>query len=228
MKKEFLVDGVRCICHGSSEPSYVLIQGEDTSRLGELDSEVRILEKLTDRPFLLVAFAVENWNRDLSPWKAHAVFGNEDFGDGAQKTLDFVENALIPHIFDAFCLKQDIPLILGGYSLSGLFALWSAFNSDVFDAVSGVSASVWFPGWMDYVRTKKCRAPHVYLSLGDREEKTRSSVMATVGDCMRLTRRVLSEKGADCVLEWNEGNHFKDADLRCAKGFAWCMMSIRG
>ena len=64
MKKEFLVDGVRCICYGSSEPSCVLIQGEDTSRLGELDSEVRILEKLTDRPFLLVAFAVDNWNRD--------------------------------------------------------------------------------------------------------------------------------------------------------------------
>ena len=96
MKREFLVDGVRCICYGSSEPSCVLIQGEDSSRLDELDSEVRILEKLTDRPFLLVAFAVENWNRDLSPWRAPAVFGNDDFGDGAQKTLDFVGNALIP------------------------------------------------------------------------------------------------------------------------------------
>ena len=26
-----------------------------------------------------------------------------------------------------------------------------------------------------------------------------------------------------CVLEWNEGNHFKEPELWTAKGFAWLL-----
>ena len=33
----------------------------------------------------------------------------------------------------------------------------------------------------------------------------------------------LTDSGKECVLEWNEGNHFKDPDLRTAKAFAWLM-----
>ena len=29
--------------------------------------------------------------------------------------------------------------------------------------------------------------------------------------------------GIDTVLEWNPGNHFRDADIRTAKAFAWAM-----
>lgn len=25
------------------------------------------------------------------------------------------------------------------------------------------------------------------------------------------------------MLEWNKGNHFQDVDVRCGKGFLWCM-----
>ena len=31
--------------------------------------------------------------------------------------------------------------------------------------------------------------------------------------------------GKDCRLEWNAGGHFKDADLRTARAFAWTMES---
>ena len=30
-------------------------------------------------------------------------------------------------------------------------------------------------------------------------------------------------KDRDCTLEWNEGSHFKEPDIRTAKAFAWCM-----
>ena len=32
--------------------------------------------------------------------------------------------------------------------------------------------------------------------------------------------------GVDCILEWNQGNHFKDADLRTAKAFSWVLNRI--
>ena len=224
-KEYFQVCGISCALYGSENPEYLLIQPVDERDLGNLDDQVNLIETMVQEPFALVAFAVEDWNRELSPWKAPAVFGNEDFGDGAEETLSFIENNLLPFISERY---GSLPVIMGGYSLAGLFALWSAFNSSSFCAVSGVSASVWFPGWLDYVSANECRASHVYLSLGDREEITRNRVMATVGDCMRAMDGILSGKGTDHVLQWNEGNHFRDVELRCAKAFAWCIISIRG
>ena len=66
----------------------------------------------------------------------------------------------------------------------------------------------------------------VYLSLGDKEEKARNPVMATVGACIREASDILKEKGIKTILEWNQGNHFKDADLRTAKAFAWAATSF--
>ncbi len=47
--------------------------------------------------------------------------------------------------------------------------------------------------------------------------------MATVGDRMREAYSLLCERGMDCTLEWNEGNHFRDTLLRTAKAFAWVL-----
>ena len=47
--------------------------------------------------------------------------------------------------------------------------------------------------------------------------------MATVGDRIREAYALLQERKVDCVLEWNEGNHFKDPEIRTAKAFAWVM-----
>ena len=62
-------------------------------------------------------------------------------------------------------------------------------------------------------------APKVYLSLGNKEEKTRNPVMAQVGDAIRALPDIFTPQGAACTLEWNEGNHFRDPDLRLAKAF---------
>ena len=75
------------------------------------------------------------------------------------------------------------------------------------------------------MKTNAIHTDSVYLSLGDKEEKTRNPVMAAVGDRIRETCEVLRGKGINTVLEWNQGNHFKDADIRTAKAFAWVITS---
>ena len=68
----------------------------------------------------------------------------------------------------------------------------------------------------------------VYLSLGDREEKTRNPVMSQVGSRIREAQAILKDAGRECILEWNSGNHFKEPDLRTAKAFAWVMKQSGG
>ena len=62
----------------------------------------------------------------------------------------------------------------------------------------------------------------VYLSLGDKEAKTKNPVMATVGDSIRRLHQIYERaEDIETILEWNEGNHFREPELRMAKGFAW-------
>ena len=202
---------------GNPDASVVMIQMADDHDLEFIESEVREIQKLTEVDFCLIAIKVQNWNLDLSPWKAPAVFGKEGFGGGAEKTLEEVLK---------YCSDRDKTYIIGGYSLAGLFALWAAYQTDVFAAVAAASPSIWFPGFVDFMKENEIHSKAVYLSLGDKEEKARNPVMATVGACIREASDILKEKGIKIILEWNQGNHFKDADLRTAKAFAWAATSF--
>ncbi len=110
--------------------------------------------------------------------------------------------------------------------MGGLFSLWAAYQTDAFAGVAAVSPSVWFPGFAEYTLSRTPRTGQVYLSLGDREEKTRNPVMATVGSRIRELHERLVQQGVSCRLEWNKGNHFMDPDRRTAKGFAWILKEI--
>lgn len=200
--------------YGNPEADTVLIQPTGEHELASLENEVREIEKRTSKEFRFIATKVENWNDDLSPWKAPAVFKTEDFCGGASKTL---ENII------ALCADKNRKYYIGGYSLAGLFALWAACQTDIFSGVAAASPSVWFPGFIDYMKTYKIKSQNVYLSLGDREEKTRNPVMAQIGNCIKEEYRCLLENGINCILEWNKGNHFKEADIRTAKAFAWIL-----
>ena len=197
---------------GDANANTVLIQPVDQYDLAGIENEASIIAASCGKSFQLIAFKVENWNTDLSPWKAPAVFGKEDFGEGAVETLAELLK---------LCSDESKTYYIGGYSLAGLFALWAAYQTDKFAGVAAASPSMWFPGFTDYMKDHEIRTGAVYLSLGDKEEKARNPIMATVGDRIRETYSLLSERGVRSVLEWNEGNHFKDADVRTAKAFSW-------
>ena len=197
----------------TERPEWVIIQPVDEHDMQGLDEEVAYLKGHTANTFALVAFRISNWNVELSPWAAPAVFGREDFGDGAAKTLCYVLDELVPKFKgNRYCL--------GGYSLAGLFALWSGYQTDVFTSIVGASPSVWFPRWVEYAGSHQMKANHVYLSLGDKEPKAKNPVMARVGECIEQMHNLLECKK---ILEWNEGNHFKDNALRTAKGLVWAV-----
>ena len=134
-QQEFTLSGKECRLTSFGEPRVLLVEPIDRNDLGFLGRETDYLcsNGLTD--FALATFLIEDWNAELTPWKADPVFGKEPFGDG--------------------------------------------------------------------------------------EEKTRNRVMATVGDCIREQASLLEKQGIQTTLEWNPGNHFKDADIRTAKAFLW-------
>ena len=203
--------------YGNPEADTVLIQLVDDHDLAVIESEVAEIRRLTNAEIRLLAIKVNNWNKDLSPWEAPAAFGNEPFGSGATDTLTEVLQ---------YTSDNNKTYLIGGYSLSALFAMWSAYQTDIFKGVAAASPSIWFPQFTEYMQKNRMQSQYVYLSLGDKESKTRNQVMSTVGDRIQEAQSILNNQGVSSILEWNQGNHFKEPDLRTARAFAWLIKAI--
>ena len=216
-----------CRIYGTDCAEYLLLQMTDEHELQHMDNEISAIAQGSAHSFLFAAVPVKNWNDALSPWEAPAVWGKQGFSGNAEDTLRFLTEQVIPTLEQQFPLPENVKIILGGYSLAGLFALWASTQTDSFYGIAAASPSVWFPGWMEFEQQRPIKAQRVYLSLGDKEEHTKNTVMAAVGDHIRTLHSQLTERGTDCTLEWNSGGHFKDADLRTARAFRWAMEDMR-
>lgn len=208
--------------YGNDNSDILLLQMVDEHELETIEQEISFIKELSpEKEFCLLAVKVNDWNRDLSPWASPAVFGKEDFAGKAEETLQVLLEEILPAITEKDSSRRKI--IIGGYSLAGLFSLWSAYQTDYFDGIAAASPSIWYPHFTEYMISNAIHSKRVYLSLGDREERTRNPVMSRVGDAIREGEQILKNAGVDCTLEWNKGNHFKNADLRTARAFAWVM-----
>lgn len=217
------IQGRNCHIYGAAGAQFLLVQLVDDHDMQGMEAELAALSAACRSPFLLAAVPVEVWNDALSPWPAPPVWGRQGFGGGSAGTLDFLLRQLLPALKQQFALPADVHIILGGYSLAGLFALWAATQSSAFCGIAAASPSVWFPGWNGYEAAHPVQTSCVYLSLGDREEHTKNAAMAPVGANIRALYQRLQTRGTRCTLEWNAGGHFKEPNLRTAKAFAWTM-----
>ncbi|MBP5161448.1 MAG: hypothetical protein ILP16_00510, partial [Spirochaetales bacterium] len=125
------------------------------------------VRSLTDADFSLLEVSGMSWNRDLSPWEAPAVFkGDSPFGGKADDYLKELTETVIP---SAVSNLGDEPsaVYIAGYSLAGLFAVYSLFWTSVFSGAASASGSMWFPGFIDFASSHDLatRPTKVYLSL---------------------------------------------------------------
>lgn len=173
-----------------------------------------IAENSESESFEIIPVTTENWNDDLSPWKLKD--GRNSF---AGKADSFLEKLLTT--VQSLHTKQDDRFFIAGYSLAGLFSLWAASQNGIFSGVASCSGSLWFPGFIEAELLPKC--PKVYLSLGDKECRTKHPLMSQVEIITKKYNQKLNESGKyDSVLfEMNPGNHFAAALERTAKGMAF-------
>jgi hypothetical protein len=146
--------------------------------------------------------------------------GEQLFTGGADDHLEWLLDEAIPEHSAA---GQEV--VIAGYSMAGLFAVYSAYRTDLFSKVVSASGSLWYPGLMDFIEANQPkRVPDkVYISLGDRESSTRNPIMSEVGECSALVEEHFRKMGSETIFESNPGNHFQDAELRMAKGIAWAL-----
>ncbi len=232
------IGGRMCRLYSNGTPRALLVQLVSPMQEAELEGEVAQIAA-AGLPFAMVAVPIVDWELELMPWAEPAVSRRPEVGGGAGETLRYIVDSLMgpqpspgaqPSRLHAgeTPAHPALPVILGGYSLGGLFSLWAACQSDRFAAVAAGSPSLWAGDWPQYAAVHPMQARHVYLSLGDREERSRNKTMARVGDRIREEySRLQRQLGpGSATLRWEQGGHFADPAARMARAFVWCLERI--
>ncbi len=231
VRQDCVLDGRACqlwaeeaVLAGRAQAQCLLVQTMGRHERPSLEREVSLISG-GGRLWVMAFFEVFDWATDLTPWPDPKIDRSPEVGHHAEHTLDFVTNTLVPALTERF---GSVPVILGGYSLGGLFALWASTHTDRFAAVAAASPSLWIRDWLPYAQTHPVLASAVYLSLGDREEHVRNTAIARVGDCVRRQYAMLREQlgEAACTFCLESGGHFADNDARLARAFTWCIKNV--
>ena len=170
----------------------------------------------------LVVIDHVDWNDDLTPWPAVGVFKKaKPFGGKAAAFLDKLTNEVVPKT------EQDLGIegaerTLLGVSLSGMFAVWSAFNADTFANIISISGSLWYDGLVEWMKTQmpSPRLEKVCMLLGEKEKNAKDKRMATVEECTLAAANLIKEKTKAAVtFELVEGTHFSPIMPRLERAF---------
>ena len=167
-----------------------------------------------------LSIGISDWQREMSPWPAAALSKDgESFSGGADVYLENLLSVFLPWATERIHGKASF-IGIAGYSLAGLFALYALYKTDVFTRVASMSGSLWFPGIKEFCKENamKILPEKLYLSIGDKESKTRHPILKTMQENTEELLGYFRSLGIPCKYELNPGNHFQDVYLRCAKG----------
>lgn len=204
----------------SGSPAVYLNCFEDT---GDRISE--ILKEKECQAHSLVTVCGLDWNNDMSPWYCPPSFkGDDSCGGGADAWLEVMQEKIIPEA-ERYLDGTPSYRAIAGYSLAGLFAVYSLYVTDVFARAASMSGSMWFPDFQKYAESHEmARKPDcLYFSLGDREARTRNPVLRTVQERTEALAEKYRGDGIETIFELNPGNHFQDPEGRVAKGIVWML-----
>lgn len=181
------------------------------------------LERLAEKYGVsIVVINDVNWNDDLTPWPADGVFKKaKPFGGRATEFLDKLTRDIIPETEEHLGIVNPERTLLG-VSLSGLFAAWSTFNTDAFTNIISISGSLWYDGFVDWMKenTPSPNIKKVCMLLGEKEKQAKEKRMATVEECTHTAANILKERScADVMFELVEGTHFSSIMPRLERAF---------
>lgn len=173
--------------------------------------------------FTMVAVSDLEWDHDMAPWDIPPISEDDTpCTGGADDYLALMLDRIIPEAEDGLEIGWRG---LAGYSLAGLFAVYSVYRTDAFSRIASMSGSLWFPGIVEFIESHEMvRKPDsVFLSLGNKEDRTRNRFLQCVRTNTERVRDDLVKMGIPVEYRLNPGGHVTDALKRSADGIAWML-----
>lgn len=174
-----------------------------------------------------VLIASNNRTADYTPWPLQTSETMPiDFGGKSEEHLYFITTHVIPFCESEYGFTRSADKrAIGGYSLGGLFSIYAAVNSELFGTVLSCSSSLWYPGFLDYLKEHPFKAAHpkLYMSVGDQEGTTAKNLTAD----QTLNTLALKDwieprfQAGDFQFTLEEGNHGNNISRRVERAVEW-------
>lgn len=185
--------------------------------------------KIKTKDFILIAISNLDWYNDMTPWFEPKLNSNDkDYLGKADDYLKTLLEKIIPQTKEYIDNELNVNInyyAIAGYSLGGLFAIYSTYKTNLFSRIVSASGSFWYPNFIEFANKNKIseNIDKIYFSLGNKEIKVRNEVLTTVEENTKKLEQIYKLQGIKTIYEENDGNHFKDAVLRMAKGIKWIL-----
>ena len=168
----------------------------------------------------VVSVPIHDWGDSLTPWTAPGLYrGEPDFGGRAHETLEELCAHTIPLIERREGLRPGSRAICG-YSLAGLFALFTLLQCEAFSACACLSGSVWYEGWVEHLRQSDVdlTGRFAFLSVGTKEKRAARPILHGVQDNMEDCARILRAHGCAVRYQTGPGGHLQFVSERFDAG----------
>lgn len=188
--------------------------------MGEGEKVYKECLKAGAENFALCCIGKLNWDDDMTPWPAPALSENDTPCLGkADDYLKILTEKIIPAAKNKLQYEPEY-FAIAGYSLAGLFSVYSLYKTDIFKAAASASGSFWYPDFLSFVINNKMKIfpSSLYLSLGDKEKLSDNKILQTVQDNTEKIYEHFKRQNINAFFELNKGNHFRQTTTRMAKG----------
>ena len=91
-----------------------------------------------------------------------------------------------------------------------------------FSSIASISGSFWYDGFVEWLKGEDLLADRYYLSLGNKEMKSKNERLSSVGSHTEATLQVILDKNKEVTFVTDEGNHFDLFRERLEKAIETC------
>lgn len=173
--------------------------------------------------FSLLIITSFSWQSALAPFDYLDPFTKKETQGQGEEFLSFILDDLTEAVRESGLTPSYYGLF--GYSLAGLFTCYAMFKKTPFTRFGSVSGSLWFPSFLSYAESSPflSEVKKVYLSFGEKEERSHNEVFKEVGNRTREFQKILEQRKTENLLEINPGGHDTEPVYRQIKALSYLL-----
>nr|WP_314446051.1 alpha/beta hydrolase [uncultured Lachnoanaerobaculum sp.] len=192
------------------------------------DGEINYLKNLKDTA-ILVGLIPQNRLDAFTPWKAPNLRPSmPDFGGKLNEYHNQVFEYLLPELLCKYSI-DEARIAYGGYSLGGLAAVYSLYNTTAPSIIFSLCGSFWYPQFFDYCENHTILNTKVslYLQNGKTEGDKHNNILSNTPILSAKLHKLLSDKLDKVTSVFDEYGHHENIAGRYENLIEWLKKNLK-
>lgn len=192
------------------------------------DGEINYLKNLKDT-VILVGLIPQNRSDAFTPWRAANLKPSmPDFAGKLDEYHIQVFEYLLPELLCKYSIDES-KIAYGGYSLGGLAAVYSLYNTTAPSIIFSLCGSFWYPQFFDYCENHKVlnTKASLYLQNGKTEGGKHNNILSNAPILSAKLHKLLSDRLNNLTSVFDEYGHHENITGRYEKLIDWLKENLK-